>query len=98
MFGDRSAVPVVHEGLEGGRRVAEAKHHNARLVETPTCFERCFVGVGLLNANVVVPLAYIKLGVKSCAAQIANEIANEREGVLVADCITVDGAIVLYGA
>ena len=54
--------------------------------------------VGFFDTNVIVALAHIELCVESCAAQVANEVANEREGVLVANCVAVDGAIVLYRA
>ena len=77
VFGNSSAVSVVHKGLESGGRIAEAKHHDSRLVEAAACFEGRFVCVGLLNANVIVALAHVEFRVESCSAQVANEVTNE---------------------
>ena len=72
-----SAVSVVHERLKRGGRVAEAKHHNTRLVETSARLECRLVSVGLLDPDVIVSLPHVELGVESCAAQIANEVTDE---------------------
>ena len=96
MFGYGLTVPVIHEGLERGGRVAEAKHHNTRLVETSARLKRCLVSVGLLDPDIVVSLPYIELGVESCTTQIPDEITDERQGVLITNRVAVDGAIVLH--
>ena len=98
MFGNRLAIAVVHKGLECGGRVAEPKHHYTRLVKATARFERCLMSIGLFDADVVVSLSYVELGVQPRASQVANEITNEWEGVLVTDCVFVNGSVVLHGA
>jgi hypothetical protein len=56
MFGDRGSIDIVHERLECGRRVAQAKEHYRRFVQSASSLERCFVLVSLLYPNVVVSL------------------------------------------
>ena len=68
MFGNGVVVPIIHEALEGGWGVAEAEHHDLRLVEASSCFKGCLMRVCLFDLNVIVPLAHIKLGIYSRAS------------------------------
>ena len=77
VFGDHLPVYIIHEGLEGGWRVAKAKHHDLGLVEATTGFECGFVGIGLLDANIIVSLSYIELSVQACAPEVSDEVADE---------------------
>ena len=77
MFSDCASIPIVHEGLEGSGRVAKAEHHDLGLVEASTGFECRFVGVGLLDANIVVTLSYIKFGVQVCTSEVSDEVTDE---------------------
>ena len=63
VFGNSSAVSVVHKGLESGGRIAEAEHHDSWLVEAAACFKRRFMGIGLFEAYIVVTLSDVELGI-----------------------------------
>ena len=51
----------VHEGLESGGGIAEAKGHNKRFKEFKGAFEGSFPFIAFLNADVIVTPTDIKL-------------------------------------
>ena len=63
VFGNHESVYIIHESLEGGRRVAEAKHHDPWLMKASLGLKCGFVSIGLLDMDVVVSLSYVEFGV-----------------------------------
>ena len=55
---------MVHEGLESWWGIAETEKHDCGFIEAEGSDEHSFPLIFLLNANVVVTLLYIKLGVE----------------------------------
>src|SRR6266702_242518 len=96
VFEDDIPIDVVHHGLKRRGRVGESKVHDRRFKESVSGFKRCFPLVSLLDAYIVVSPSYIKFGVDVCVTQVANEVCNERERVLIANREGVDFPIVLY--
>jgi hypothetical protein len=83
VFCNCGAEDVVHEGLECGWRITEAEVHHCWLEQSASRFERGFVFVSCSDAYVVVSLADVELGEYDGSAEVANEIADEWEGVLI---------------
>ena len=69
---DSITIQSVHHGLECGRRVSEAEEHYGGFIESPLCFECCFVFVSCLDANIVVPSSYVQLRVDHRPSQFSN--------------------------
>jgi hypothetical protein len=59
-------------------------------------FKCGFVLVALLNTYVVVSLANVELGEYNGSSEVADEITNEREGVLITNRPGVDFPVILY--
>ena len=78
--------------------VAKAKKHDGG-------FEESFVGdegrlplVAILDADVIIPPANVKLGEVASIFQLVHEVGNKREGVGVSGGMFVEVAVVLAGA
>jgi hypothetical protein len=96
MFRNSGAEDDVHEGLERSRRIAEAEVHHRWFKQSMSRFECGFMFVPFFDTYVVVPLAYVKFGEYDSSAKVANEIADEWEGVLIMNRPTIDLSVVLY--
>ena len=70
VFDDSVMVNGIHHGLEGGRRVSEAKEHNHWFVKSVTSFEGSLPFVTFIDTDVVVPPLDIQFGVDVHSPQI----------------------------
>ncbi len=98
MLDDDIAVDVVHHSLEGRWRVCKPEIHNCGFEKTVSGFKCRFLFIAFADAYIVVPPSDVKLCVYVCVAEVADEICDEREGVLISDCECVDLSVVLHGS
>jgi hypothetical protein len=83
MFCNGGMEDVVHESLECGWRVAEAKVHYCWFEEPSPGLERCLVFVSFLDADIVISLADVEFGEYHGSTKVANEVSDEQKRVLV---------------
>ena len=89
---------VIHELLEGGRRIGETEEHYSWFEESFMGKESGFPLVSIFDTDVVIFPTDIKLGENLCPLQFINEVRDEWEGICIADHVFIDIAIVLTGA
>ncbi len=89
-------INVVHHGLEGRWRIGESEVHNRRFEKSISGFKCCFLLVPFADAYVVVPPSDVKLCVNMCVAEIADEICDQGERILISNGNGIDFAIILY--
>src|SRR6266702_286420 len=97
MLEDDVVVDVVHHGLEGRWRVCKSEIHNRGFEKTVSGFQCCFLLVTFVDAHIVIPPSDVELCINVCIAEVANEICDERKGVLISNREGVNLSIVLYG-
>ena len=97
-FGNQIAEGVVHETLEGGRGVGEAKEHYGGFEEAFVSDEGGFPLVSVLDSYIVISPPNIEFGEDLSISEFIYEVGDERKGVGVVDGVFVDVAIVLAGA
>ena len=73
LFWKHICEDMVHESLEGGGSVAESKEHDGGFEESHGGNEGGFPLVFLLDANVVVSPANVKLGEQGGLLHVINE-------------------------
>src|SRR6266702_4749936 len=96
MFGDDFTVDVVHHGLEGRWRVCESEIHDCGFEKTVSGFECCLLFIAFTDADIVIPPSDIDLCVYVCVAEVADEIRDERKGVLILNRECIDLSVVLH--
>ena len=75
---DRNEVPQVgtkyfiHQFLECGRSICEAKWHDQKFIVPIMCAESCFRDIILMNSNLVIPRMKIQLGEKISTMKLIN--------------------------
>ena len=52
---------VVHQSLEGCRRICESKRHDEELKQALVCPERCFVDILNMHAHLVITRSQVQL-------------------------------------
>ena len=62
----------IHQFLECGRIIHEAKGHDQKFIVAIMCAESCFRDVILMNLNLVIPRAKIQLGEKLSTMKLIN--------------------------
>ena len=72
----------IHQFLECGRSIHEAKWNDQKFRVAIMCVERCFRDIILMNLNLVIPRTKIQLGEKMSTM----ELINNRNGKLILDC------------
>jgi hypothetical protein len=92
------AQEFVHDALEGGWCIALSKVHDLGLEEPFFCLEGSLPFIALLDAHIVVPPLYVKLGEQGVTLQFTCDAFNVWEWVGIADCPGVDWSVVLDGA
>ena len=97
MLDDDVAVDVVHHSLEGHWRVCESEIHDCGFEKTVSGFKCCFLFITFVDAYIVIPPSDVELCVYVCIAEIADEIRDERKGVLISNRECVDLSVVLHG-
>ena len=96
-FCDHIAEIVVHELLKGSRRVGEAKKHHGWFKKSFMGDESSFPLVSILDVDIVISPANIKLGKDLYSLEFINKVGDKRKGVHIMDCVFIDIAIVLTG-
>ena len=88
------AEDVMHEALEGGGGVGEAKGHDGELKVAIAGAEGGLGDVFRGDPNLVVAVAEVNLGEDGGAMEAVKELVNPGEGVAVLDGDGVEGAVV----
>ena len=88
---------MVHEHLEGRRRVALAEEHNHRFVEPIRSSESSLPLVGLLNPNIVIPPPDIKFGEIPRVFESVDEVGDSRKRVSILDRVRIYIVVILAG-
>src|SRR6266571_2060484 len=96
MFENGVVVDVVHHGLERRWRIGKPKIHNRGFKKSISCFERGLLLVSFTNTYVIVSPSYVEFGIDICIAEIADEVCDQGEGVLISNRNGIDFPIVLY--
>jgi hypothetical protein len=96
MFCDGGAEDLVHEGLECSRRVTKSEIHHCWFEQASPRFECSLVFIAGFDTYIVVSLPDVELGEDGCATEIADEISDKREWVLISDRPRIDLSVVLY--
>src|ERR1700677_2850960 len=95
VFGDDFFVNLVHHCLECGGGVTKTEKHDRGFEEAMACFEGCFVLVPFFDTYIVIAPSHIQLGEYGCSPKIGEQVRDEGERVLVADCVLVETSIIL---
>ena len=97
-FGNHVTERVVHEPLECGRGIGKSKEHYRRFEEAFVCDEGGLPLVAILDADIVVPPADIKLGKQFGVFEFVDEVGDEGERVGVAGGMFIQVSVILTGA
>ena len=97
-FGDHVVERVVHESLEHCRGVGKPEEHYCRFEEAFVCDEGGLPLVAILDADVVVPPADIKLSKQFGVLEFVDEVQDEGEWIGVAGGMFVQVSVILTGA
>ena len=62
----------IHQCLECGRIIREAKWHDQKFIVAIMCAERCFRDIILMNLNLVIPRTKIHVGEKMSTMKLIN--------------------------
>jgi len=88
---------MVHECLEGRRRVALAEKHNRRFIEPVRSSESGLPLVSLLNPNIVISPLNIEFREVTRVFESVNEVGDMRKRVSVLDHMRIYIAVILAG-
>ena len=86
---------LIHETLEGSRRIAETEGHGGWLEETPVGAEGCLPLVSFLDPDVIVAPAYVQLGEEPGVLCLIDELLDKRKGIFVLDGPFIELSIIL---
>ena len=76
----------IHQNLERGRSICEAKWHDQKFIVAIMCAESCFRDIILMNPNLVIPRTKIQLGEKMSTMELIQKLINNRNWKLILDC------------
>ena len=76
----------IHQCLERGRGICEAKWHDQKFIIAIMCVESCFRDIILMNTNLVTPRTKVQLGEKMNTMKLIKKIINNRNWKLILDC------------
>ena len=97
-FGDHVSEGVVHESLESCRRVGKSEEHYCRFKEALVRDEGSLPLVAVLDANIVVPPANIKLSKQFGVFEFVDEVRDEWKGISVLGGMFIQVAVILARA
>ena len=72
----------IHQFLECGRSLCQAKWHDQKLIVAIMCAESCFRDIIVMNPNLVIPIMKIQLGEKMSTMELIQKLINNRNGNL----------------
>jgi len=84
--------------LEGGRGVGQAEEHYSWFEQPLRGFEGGLPFVAFLDPDVIVSPSYVKFGEEGSSLELLQDCFDQREGVVVANCLLVQFPIVLDGS
>ena len=76
----------IHQCLECGRRISEAKGNDKKIIVSITCAKICFRDIILINPNLVIPRKEIQLGEKMNTMKLIKKLINNMNWKLLLDC------------
>ena len=76
----------IHQCLECGRSIIEAKGHDKKLKVAIICAKSHFRDIILMNLNLVIPRMEIQLGEKMSTMKLIKNLINNRNMKLILDC------------
>ena len=76
----------IHQCLECGRRICEAKGNDKKFVVAIKCAESCFRDIILMNLNLVITRTNIQLGEKMSTMKLIKQLINNKNWKLIFDC------------
>jgi hypothetical protein len=82
---------MIHEALEGGGGVTQAKGHEQKLIVTLMSLKGHIGDVGLFHTYLVIAQARIKFGKELGATQFIQEVINDRNGKFIFNGQFVEG-------
>ena len=88
-FSDVVGKVIVHKGLEGWGRSAEAEEHYCWFKQSQLSDKYSLPFISFFDANIVIPPTDIELGEVGELSQVVDEISDEGEGVGVFDSVVI---------
>jgi len=85
---------VVHEVLEGGWSIGEAKGHDEAFEVTIACPEGCFPFIARFDTEKVVGTTEVEFGEDFGATETVEGFRDERKGIAVLDGDAVEATVV----
>jgi hypothetical protein len=82
---EKRAEDMVHEALEGGGGVTQAKGHEQKLIVALMSVKGCIGNIFLFHTYLVITRAKIKFGKELGATQFVWEVINDMNGKFVFD-------------
>ena len=82
---EKGVEDMVHEALEGGGGVTQAKGHDQKLIVALMSAKGRLGNVSLFHAYLVIARSKIKFGKELSATQFIQRVINERNGKFVFD-------------
>jgi hypothetical protein len=77
---EKRAEDMVHEPLEGGGGVTQAKGHDQKTIVALMSVKGCLGNVGLFHTYLVIAQAKINFGKELGATHFIQEVINDRNG------------------
>ena len=94
-FCDHIAKGVIHEVLESGGGIGEAKEHYSGLKESLMGDKGSFPLMSIFDSDIIVSPSDVELGEDFRPLEFIDKVGNEGKGVCITDSVFVDVAIVL---
>ena len=76
----------IHQCLERGRGICEAKWHDQKFIMAIMCAESCFRDIIRMDLNLVIPKTKIQLGEKMSTMELIQKLINNKNWKLILDC------------
>ena len=76
----------IHQCLEHGRGICEAKWHDQKFIMALMCVESCFKDIICMDPNLVIPRTKIQLGENMSTMELIQKLINNRNWKLILDC------------
>ena len=75
----------IHQCMECGRRIHEAKWHDQKFIMTIMCAESCFRDIICMDLNLVIPRMKIQPVEKMSTMELIQKLINNRNWKLILD-------------
>ena len=76
----------IHQCLEHGRGICEAKWNDQKVIVAIMCEKISFRDIILMNPNLVIPKTKIQLGEKMSTVELIQKLINNRNWKIILDC------------